>query len=151
MLIQTEKSIAIAHLVQTADEKSPCRILHGHNLKVVVTINGEVKDDGMVVDFRHIKELINQLDHKTIIPGSLVVSDEDELLYIETGYSKLALPRTNVVALPLPVITAETLAIYFVRRIEEIIDIDDYVSVQIFESEKSFAEADSDDAIIQSK
>jgi len=75
MLIQTEKTIAIAHLVQTADEDSPCRRLHGHNLKVIVTINGEVKTDGMIVDFRHIKELINKLDHKTVIPGSLVVSE----------------------------------------------------------------------------
>ena len=151
MLIQTEKSIAIAHFVQTADKESPCRRLHGHNFRVVVTINGEIKDDGMVVDFRHVKEIINQLDHRTVIPSSLIVSDEDGMLYIETGYSKMAFPKTDARALKLPVITAETLAIYFVSRIGEIIDIDDYVSVQIFESEKSFAEADSDDNIIQSK
>ena len=105
----------------------------------------------MVIDFRHIKEIINQLDHRTIIPRSLVVNDEDDMLYVETGYSKMAFPKTDVRALKLPVITAETLAIYFAGRIEKIIDIDDYVSVQIFESEKSFAEADSDDYIIQSK
>jgi 6-pyruvoyltetrahydropterin/6-carboxytetrahydropterin synthase len=124
MLIQTEKSIAIAHFVQTADEESPCRRLHGHNLKVVVTVNGRVKNDGMVVDFRHIKEIINQLDHKTIVPGSLIVSEEDGLLYISTGYSKLALPINDMKVLSLH-----------------------YVSVQIFESDKSFAEADEDDDI----
>ena len=147
MLIQTEKTIAIAHLVQTADEDSPCRRLHGHNLRVVVTINGEIKEDGMVVDFRHVKELINRLDHKTLIPGDLVVSEEDGLLYISTGYSKLALPITDVVALNLSVITAETLAIYFVSETKKILDIDDYVTVCVYESEKSFAEADSDDII----
>ena len=147
MLIQTEKIIAIAHLVQTADEKSPCRRLHGHNLRVVVTINGEVKNDGMVVDFRHIKELINQLDHKTLIPWPLVVGEEDGLLYIETGYNKIALSITDVKPLNLPVITAETLAIYFVYEIKKIVDIDDYVTVCVYESEKSFAEADSDDII----
>lgn len=140
MLIQTEKTIAIAHLVQTADEQSPCRRLHGHNLRIVVTIDGEVKSDGMIVDFRHVKGIINRLDHRTIIPGSLVVDEKDGLLYIETGYSKLALPRTDVVALNVPVITAENLAIYFVREIEKIVDFEDYVTVQIFESEKSFAE-----------
>ena len=148
MMIQTEKSIAIAHLVQTADEESPCRRLHGHNLRVVVTINGDVKDDGMVVDFRHIKELINQLDHKTLIPGSLVVNDEDELLYIKTGYSELALPITDVMVLNLPVITAETLAIYFVREIEELIGEGDHVLIKVHESEKSFAEATLYDNII---
>lgn len=147
MLIQTEKIIAIAHLVQTADEKSPCRRLHGHNLRVVVTINGEIKDDGMIVDFRYIKTIINNLDHRTIIPSSLVVSEEDGLLYIETGYSKMALSITEVIVLNLPVITAETLTIYFVSEIKKIVDIDDYVTVCVYESEKSFAEADSDDII----
>lgn len=148
MLIQTEKNIAIAHLVQSADEESPCRRLHGHNLRVVVTINGEVKNDGMVVDFRHIKELINQLDHKTLIPGFLVVDEQDGLLYIETGYSKLALPITDVKIFSLPVITAETLAIYFVREIEKLVGEKDHVLLKVYESEKSFAEADDDDYII---
>lgn len=147
MLIQTEKTIAIAHLVQTADEKSPCRRLHGHNLRVVVTINGEITNDGMVVDFRHIKEIINKLDHKTLIPGSLVVNEEDGLLYIETGFNKMALPIIDVKVLNLPVITAEMLAIYFVSEIKKIVDIDNYVTVCVYESEKSFAEADSDDII----
>lgn len=148
MRIHTEKTIAIAHLVQTADEDSPCRHLHGHNLKVDVMISGKVKDDGMVVDFRYIKEIINKLDHKTLIPGSLVVEEEDGLLYIETGYSKFALPINDVKVLSLPTITAETLAIYFVKEIEKIVDFNDHVTVCVYESEKSFAEADSDDYII---
>ncbi len=147
MIIQTEKSIAIAHLVQTADEKSPCRRLHGHNLRVVVRINGRVKNDGMVIDFRYIKELINNLDHRTLIPASLVVIKEDGLLYMESGYSKLALPITDVVVLSLPVITAETLAIYFVAEIGKVIEKDDLVTVRIFESATSYAEANSDDII----
>ena len=147
MLIQTEKTIAIAHFVQTADEDSPCRRLHGHNFRVVVTINGEITNDGMVLDFRYVKGIIDRLDHKTIIPGSLVVSEEDNMLYIETGYSKLALPTTDVIALNLPAITAETLAIYFMTEIKKIVDIDDYATVCVYESEKSFAEADSDDVI----
>lgn len=143
MLIQTEKTIAIAHFVQTAGEKSPCRRLHGHNLRVIVSINGEVKDDGMVVDFRHIKEIINRLDHKTIIPDSLVVSDANGLLYIETGYSKLVLPINDVIVLSLPAITAENIAIYFIREIQNIIGKDDIVTIKIYESEKSFVEVNN--------
>lgn len=147
MRIHTEKTIAIAHLVQTADEDSPCRRLHGHNLKVDVAISGVIKEDGMVVDFRHIKEIINNLDHKTLIPGSLVVEEEDGLLYIETGYSKMALPLTDVMVLNLPVITAEMLAIFFVESIKRLIDKDEYVTIRIYESEKSFVEADNYDSI----
>ena len=46
-----------------------CEHLHGHNYKVVVTIEDEVKEDGMVMDFKIIKRIvkekaINVLDHK---------------------------------------------------------------------------------------
>ena len=147
MLIQTERDVAIAHFVQTADEDSPCRRLHGHNLRIVVTINGMVKEDGMVVDFRMVKEIITALDHFTIVPGDLVVKEEDGLLYIETGYSRLALPINDVKVLNLPVITAETLAIFFVESIERLTDKDEYVTIRVYESEKSFAEADNYDSI----
>ena len=45
-----------------------CENLHGHNYKIVITIEGPVKDDGMVLDFKKIKEKVNskvidKLDH----------------------------------------------------------------------------------------
>ena len=45
-----------------------CENLHGHNYKVIVTIKGPVKKDGMVLDFKLIKEIVNEkvidkLDH----------------------------------------------------------------------------------------
>lgn len=46
-----------------------CENLHGHNYKLIVTIEGEVKEDGMVIDFKIIKDIVKQhvletLDHK---------------------------------------------------------------------------------------
>ena len=46
-----------------------CEDLHGHNYKLVVTIEGEVQKDGMVHDFKEIKKIvkekiISKLDHK---------------------------------------------------------------------------------------
>ena len=46
-----------------------CEDLHGHNYKVIVTIEGEVQEDGMVLDFKIVKskvkeKVINILDHK---------------------------------------------------------------------------------------
>lgn len=46
-----------------------CENLHGHNYKIVVKISGELQDNGMVIDFKIIKETINEkvieiLDHK---------------------------------------------------------------------------------------
>ncbi len=45
-----------------------CENLHGHNYKIIVTIEGEIKEDGMVIDFKLIKKtvmtnVIDQLDH----------------------------------------------------------------------------------------
>lgn len=45
-----------------------CENLHGHNYKICVTIEDDVKDDGMVMDFKIIKEtvkekVIDRLDH----------------------------------------------------------------------------------------
>jgi len=46
-----------------------CEHLHGHNYKVIITVEDEVKEDGMVMDFKIIKKIvkekaINVLDHK---------------------------------------------------------------------------------------
>lgn len=45
-----------------------CENLHGHNYKIIVTIFGDVRSDGMVMDFKIIKdivksEVISKLDH----------------------------------------------------------------------------------------
>lgn len=45
-----------------------CENLHGHNYKIIVTIEGPVKEDGMVIDFKLIKQKVNEkvidrLDH----------------------------------------------------------------------------------------
>ncbi|MBL4694419.1 6-carboxytetrahydropterin synthase QueD [Candidatus Gracilibacteria bacterium] len=45
-----------------------CENLHGHNYKIIVTIEGPVKEDGMVLDFKLLKEAVNKnvidlLDH----------------------------------------------------------------------------------------
>ena len=59
-----------------------CRGLHGHSYKVAVTIQGPAKpktggpDEGMVIDFKHLKEVYRtqvheKLDHKYLneVPG----------------------------------------------------------------------------------
>ncbi len=59
-------SFAASHFLTKYHGK--CENLHGHNYKVVVTINGPLKDDGMVMDFKIIKQIVNEkvidvLDH----------------------------------------------------------------------------------------
>lgn len=46
-----------------------CEHLHGHNYKLIITIEDKMKDDGMVMDFKIIKDIvkvnvIDILDHR---------------------------------------------------------------------------------------
>ncbi len=57
---------AAAH--QLREHKGMCENLHGHNWKVEVEIRGEELVNGLLVDFRDIKEatkkVLDELDHK---------------------------------------------------------------------------------------
>lgn len=59
--------ISAAHRLNLAYE-SPCTNLHGHNWLVTVYLRSrELNQDGMIMDFKHIKNKIqNRLDHKVI-------------------------------------------------------------------------------------
>ena len=47
--------------------EGPCKNLHGHTWGVIIELEGEVKDNGMVADFKKekewIKEYLDRLDH----------------------------------------------------------------------------------------
>jgi len=46
---------------------SPCRNLHGHRFLVEVEIRSKtLNDQGLVVDFKHIKSIVNKLDHSCL-------------------------------------------------------------------------------------
>lgn len=71
-----------------------CRNIHGHSYKMEVTVTGEMQPDtGMVMDFKALKDLVNniivnKLDH------ALVLSDQVDPTLIETlraHYDKIVL------------------------------------------------------------
>ena len=64
-----EKAIEISasHYLKLS-YRSKCENMHGHNWQIVVYCKSETLDeDGMVIDFTHIKEIVKgQLDHKCL-------------------------------------------------------------------------------------
>ena len=65
--VSVEQSFAAGHALR--NYKGACENVHGHNFKVLVTIEGQKLDDtGMLVDFLDVKasmhEVIAGLDHK---------------------------------------------------------------------------------------
>lgn len=46
------------------DYESKCQTTHGHNWWLTVYCKSQTLDDnGMIIDFTHIKKIVNQLDH----------------------------------------------------------------------------------------
>lgn len=64
MLIKLIRSFSSAHRLPHYD--GPCHNLHGHTWKAVFIIEGPVKPDGMVCDFKVVKKLLddNLPDHQ---------------------------------------------------------------------------------------
>lgn len=62
-----EIEISAAHRLNLSYE-SPCANMHGHNWKVKVYLKSEnLNSDGMIMDFKQIKEKVQKkLDHKII-------------------------------------------------------------------------------------
>ncbi|MBP5430023.1 MAG: 6-carboxytetrahydropterin synthase [Elusimicrobiaceae bacterium] len=58
MKIKLIRSFSAAH--RLPKYQGPCHDLHGHTWKVVFTIEGPVKADGMVCDFKIIKRLLDE-------------------------------------------------------------------------------------------
>lgn len=65
--VSKKMEIAAAHRLNLSHE-SPCSHWHGHNWIVTVYCKSEkLNENGMVCDFKHIKEKIHgQLDHKML-------------------------------------------------------------------------------------
>lgn len=59
--------ISAAHRLKLSYE-SPCTHLHGHNWLVTVHLRSrELNQDGMIMDFKHIKnKILSRLDHRVI-------------------------------------------------------------------------------------
>jgi 6-pyruvoyltetrahydropterin/6-carboxytetrahydropterin synthase len=101
--------------------------LHGHNYRVLVSLEARLSPQGLVLDFHHIKplvrELVDELDERWIVPGehpeltvSAPVEGHVEVCYRERRYRA---PVEDVLVLPLNNTSAENLATLMGRRVLE--------------------------------
>lgn len=69
--VTVEKNFAAAHFLnnnnyskeENASMYGKCNFLHGHNYKLFVTVEGDIKESGMIINFKELKGIIE----KTII------------------------------------------------------------------------------------
>ena len=65
--LKMEHHFAAAHQLKNAYSKECNDFLHGHNWKVEVEIKADYLIDGMIIDFKKLKSVINELDHKNLM------------------------------------------------------------------------------------
>src|SRR6516162_9354017 len=63
--IELEHTFDAGHRI--VGHKGKCSRLHGHTYRVRVVLKGHIKPPGFVVDFGHVKDLINEWDHRMLL------------------------------------------------------------------------------------
>ncbi len=72
--IAKEVVIHAAHRLPSMPEGHPCRNLHGHTYKVIVTLGSQTLDKGgLVVEFSQLTAIIKQYDHQFLGGGKLTI------------------------------------------------------------------------------
>lgn len=141
--IHTNLRFSAAHMVIGHES---CGKIHGHSYIVDVEVDGQRSGKfGFVIDFKILKGITRQicksLDHRVLIPVdspdlSMTVENDNTVEFTVLDCLEYKLPRQDVVLLPIPSTTAESLSVYITEKIVEQLDDTDslnYVEVQVNE------------------
>lgn len=101
-----------------------CSRLHGHSYIVRLRLDGDIGDEGMIMDFvvlkKGLKAIIEDFDHRTLIPTESedvrVTVTEESVEAVSCG-KRYVFPRMDVTLLPIPNTTAEEMAKMMTLRI----------------------------------
>lgn len=132
MRIAKEFKWEMGHRLTFHEDK--CKNLHGHSYKMMVEIDGTPDNNGMVLDYYIMSQIINpivdNLDH------GFIVKNGDNLLidFLENMNSKFTLVDFEP--------TAENLCIYFLDAIKKCALPAQIkrIKVKVFETENTYAE-----------
>jgi len=122
------------------DHKGLCRNIHGHSYKMIVELEGEVRKNGMIIDFYDlgliIEPLINKFDH------AFLVYRNDNVLLDFLKKNKMKYQKVDYYS------TVENICTDFIKRISSEIKkkkINNIkgLTVKIFETPNSYSESSS--------
>lgn len=106
-----------------------CSRLHGHSYIVRLRLEGDIGEDGMILDFvvlkRKLKEMIDELDHRTLIPTAsdeVEVRDDGESVEVLSCGKRYVFPSMDVVLLDIPTTTAEEMSRMMTLRMVDEVD-----------------------------
>ncbi len=94
-----------------------CSRLHGHSYIVRLRLEGDIGEEGMIMDFvvlkRALRQMIDELDHKTLLPTlskDVRLDVTEESVEVVSCGKRYVFPRVDVTLLDIPSITAEEMA-----------------------------------------
>ena len=107
-------------------DATTCEPLHGHDYHVAAELSGPLGNQGYVVDFvavqEVVREIIGQLDHRVLLPQEhplLRVTIADEEVEVRFGQRRWVFPQSDCRLLDLPNTTSELLAQWIGHRLIE--------------------------------
>ena len=100
-----------------------CSRLHGHSYVMRLRLEGDINEDGMIMDFvilkKMLKQMMGELDHMVLLPTRsdiVKLEEKDGLVHVECNGKRYMFPRMDVVLLDVPTTTAEEMARKMVER-----------------------------------
>jgi 6-pyruvoyltetrahydropterin/6-carboxytetrahydropterin synthase len=103
-----------------------CEMLHGHNYRARVELEGGLDDNWEVWDFvtlkRLMRRLVDEMDHRMLLPTqnpAIRLSEEGDGIQALYKDRRYVFPKRDVVLLPIPNTTAEMLATYLLARVKQ--------------------------------
>ncbi len=106
-----------------------CSRLHGHSYVVRLRLEGEIGEDGMLMDFvilkKELRSIMSNMDHKTLLPSKsedVKLTIDDESVEAITCGKRYVFPLEDVAILDIPNTTAEEMAKMMVAQM--IVDVD---------------------------
>ena len=111
-----------------------CKNIHGHSYRMVVELEGEVDESGMVMDYYDVEKIINPLVEKLDHAFMVYKEDKEIISFLEKMKSRMVVVEFQS--------TVENISKYFLEEIKKISFPQNVrqISVRIYETEDDYAE-----------
>ncbi|MDR1690827.1 MAG: 6-pyruvoyl tetrahydropterin synthase family protein [Candidatus Methanoplasma sp.] len=106
-----------------------CSRLHGHSYIVRMRLEGELDEDGMVMDFvvlkKKLRSMIDEMDHKVLLPAKskiVKIEEKDGSVEVTSCSKRYVFPAEDVMMLDVSTTTAEEMARMMTEKMAEDLD-----------------------------
>ena len=100
-----------------------CSRLHGHSYILRLRLEGDIGDNGMVMDFvslkKELRSYVEEFDHRTLLPGRselVKLTEAGDSIEAVCDGKRYVFPRMDVVVLDVPTTTAEEMTKMMAER-----------------------------------